>query len=128
MSGERHSVSAESKVSLPQLRGVPVALASPFFSEGGFVLGRNSGRDVRAATPSAVPADSLMQLLAKWASFCDSPLVHARSVHRLLFLPKQSPVGDFFYLVSVNCQLTQTSDRCWVIKQPHFPLPVPDSS
>lgn len=78
-----------------------MALASPFFSEGGFVLGHNSGRDVRAATPSAVPTDSLTQLSAKRASFRDTPLVHAWSAHRHLFLAKQSPLGDFFYLVSV---------------------------
>lgn len=44
-----------------------------FLSETGLLLGHNSRRDVRAAKPSAVPADLLMQLSAKCASFCDSP-------------------------------------------------------
>lgn len=44
-----------------------------FLSEMGLLLGHNARRDVRAAKPSAVPADLLMQLSAKCASFCDSP-------------------------------------------------------
>lgn len=44
-----------------------------FLSEKGLLLGHNSRRDVRAAKPTAVPADLLMQLSAKCASFCDSP-------------------------------------------------------
>jgi len=50
--------------------GVPAAASSLLSSEKGLISVHNSRREVRAANLSTVPADLLMQLSAKCASFC----------------------------------------------------------